>query len=129
MIALDKKDVFIQMYYFSLGLHEYDKYLKRHLKHQIKDIDRIFSKLSLLDNNAKIEVIRSLYNSFEHGKETDRLKPVKYISSEFMKSEGTENLLIRESLKSQIKAIGAFLAASIPIVISIITLVLTRLRI
>jgi hypothetical protein len=35
-----------------------------------------------------------------------------------MKSESIESLLVPESLKSQLKVIGAFLAAAIPIVIS-----------
>jgi hypothetical protein len=73
------------MYYFSLGLQEYDKYLKRHLKHRIKDIDKIFSKVSLLDKAAKTDIIRSLSNSFET--ETDKLKPIKNILSELMKCE------------------------------------------
>jgi len=121
MIALEKKDIFKQMYYFGLGLQEYDKYLKRHLKHQIKNIDKIFSKASLLDNHARTEVISSLCNSFKT--ENDKLKPIKYISLELMKSEDIEIFLIPESLKSKLKVVGAFLAASIPIVISIITLV------
>lgn len=87
------------MHYFSLGLREYNRYLKRNLKHQIKDIDKIFSKVSLLDNNDAItEVIRSLSNSFET--ENDKLKPLRYISSYLMKSNDTESILIPESLKS-----------------------------
>lgn len=119
--ALTKKDIFKQMYYFNLGLQEYNNYLKRHLKHQIKDIDKIFSKVSLLDNDTKTKVICSLSESFKT--ENDKLKPMKYISSELMKSEDIESFLVPESLKSQLKVVGAFLSASIPIVISIITLV------
>jgi hypothetical protein len=48
MSAVKKKDVFRQMYYYGLGLQEYNMYLKRHLKRQIKDIDNIFSKVGLL---------------------------------------------------------------------------------
>ena len=118
--ALHKKDIFKQMYYFGLGLQEYNKYLKRHLKHQIKDIDKIFSKVSLLDNETKTKVICSLSDSFKT--ENDKLKPIKYISSELMKSEDIESFLVPESLKSQLKVVGTFLTASIPIVISIITL-------
>src|SRR6185437_13496065 len=119
MSVLNKKDTFDQMYYFGLGLQAYNKCLKR-LKYQIKDIDKIFSKMSMLDNVAKNQVIRSLSNSFET--ETDKLKPLICISSELMKPEDTESILIQETLKSQLKVVGAFLAASIPIVISIITL-------
>jgi hypothetical protein len=110
------------MYYFRLGIREYNKYLQRHLKHQIKDIDKIFSKVSILDNDARPEVIRSISNSFKT--ETDKLEPLRYISSEpmLMKSEDTESILIQETLKSQLKVIGVLLAASIPIVISIINL-------
>ena len=93
----------------------------KHLKHRIKDIDKIFSKVSILDKDTKTEAIYSLSNSFET--ETDKLKPLKYISSELMKSEDIESFLIPDSLKSQLKVVGTFLAASIPIVISIIALV------
>jgi hypothetical protein len=123
MIALQKKDIFKQMHYFSLGVREYNNYLKRHLKRQIKDIDKIFSKVSLLDNDAKTGVIRSISNSFEN--ETDKLKPIKYISSELMlmKPEDIEGFLVPESLTSKLKVVGSILATLIPIVISIITLI------
>src|SRR5919197_5526742 len=99
-IALDKKrGIFEQMHYFGLGLQEYNRYLKRYLKHHIGDIDKIYSKASLLDHDSRTEVIRSLSDSFE----TDKLKPLRYISSEFMKSDDTESVLIPESLKSQLK--------------------------
>ena len=113
------------MYYFGLGLQEYNEYLKRYLKHHIEDIDKIFSKVSLLQEDTKTEVIRSLSNSFET--ETDKLKPLKFILSEFMlmKPEDIDSLLVPESLKSQLKIVGTFLGASIPIVISIITLYVT----
>jgi hypothetical protein len=123
MIALGKKDIFEQMRYFSLGLREYNRYLKRNLKHQIKDIDKIFSRVSLLDNDARTRIIRSLSDSFEI--EADRLKPLRSISTDLMKSQDAESTLVPESLKSQLKVIGTFLAASIPIVISIITLIMT----
>lgn len=112
------------MHYFRLGLQEYNNYLRRNLKYQIKDIGKIFSKVSLLDKVPKTEIIHSLSNSFEF--ETDRLKPLKYISSEFMpmlfEPKDVENILIAESLKSQLKPVATFLAAAVPIVISIITL-------
>jgi hypothetical protein len=76
--------------------------------------------VSLLDKDAKTKVICSLSDSFKT--ENDKLKPIKYISSELMKSEDIESFLIPESLKSQLKIVGTFLTASIPIVISIITL-------
>jgi hypothetical protein len=125
-IALSKKGVLEQLYYFNKGLQEYNKYLKRRLRHQIKDIDKIFSKVSLLDNDAKNKVICSLSDSFKT--ENDKLAPGRYISSELMKSEDIESFLIPESLKSQLKTVGAFLAALIPIVISIITLYYTAAK-
>jgi hypothetical protein len=75
--------------------------------------------VNLLDNETKTNVIRSLSNSFET--ETDKLKPIKYISSELM--EDIESFLVSQSLKSQLVVVGTFLTASIPILISIITLV------
>jgi len=125
--ALNKRDIFMQLYYFNLGLQEYNRYLKRRLKHQIKDINKIFSKVSILDNDAKAEVINSLSNSFEI--ETDKLKPLRYISSELlamepmsMKPEDIGGLLVQESLMSKLKMVGAILAAYIPIVILVLIL-------
>jgi ABC-type proline/glycine betaine transport system permease subunit len=74
-IAVNKRDSLEYLYYFSLGLQEYNKYLKRRLNYEIKDIDKIFSKVSLLDYDARIGIVRSLSNSFEP--EADRLKPLK----------------------------------------------------
>lgn len=119
-IAQNKVDAFKQMYYFGLGLQEYNKCLKRNFKRQIKDINKIFSKVSILDNDARNRVIRSLSISFDS--EIDKLKPLNCITSELMKSEDAESILIQETLKSQLKVVGAFLAASIPLVISTLTL-------
>ena len=127
--ALNKKDIFKQMYDFDLGLQEYNKYLKRYLKHHIEDIDKIFSRVSLLPEDAKTEVIRSFSNSFEI--ETDKLKPLKFISSELMKDElmkpekDAESFLVSESLKSRLRVVGGILVASVPIVVSIIALYFT----
>jgi hypothetical protein len=114
MSVLNKKDIIKQMYYFRLGLQEYNRYLRRHLDHYIKDIDKIFSKVSLLGDVPKTEIIHSLSNSFEA--ETDKLKPLKYISSELMpmlmESQDTEGFLIPQSLKLQLKVVGTFFISS-----------------
>ena len=126
--ALDKKDILKQMYYLGSSLQEYNKYLRRHLKHQIKDIDGVFSRVSILYNETKTKLIRSFFDSFETGVESDKLKPMKYIWStpELIGSEDIGRFLIAISLKSQLKVVGAFLAASVPIVISIIALYTTH---
>ena len=69
-------------------------------------MDKIFSNMSMLGNDAKNQVIRSLSNSFET--ETDKLKPLKCISSELMKPEDSEIILIQKTLKSQLKVVGVF---------------------
>jgi len=126
-IALDKEDIFKQMHYFGEGLQEYNKYLGRHLKRQIRGIDKVFSKVGILDNVPRSEIIHSLSNSFQV--ETDRLKPLKYISAELMpmlmEPKDIEGFLVPESLRTRLKVGGTLLAASIPIVISIITLIVT----
>lgn len=84
--------------------------------------------MSLLDSDAKTKMISSLSNSFET--ETDKLTPLRYISLEIMsmsmKSEDVESLLVPESFKSRFKTVGTFLAALIPIVISIVALILKK---
>jgi hypothetical protein len=130
-IAVNKRDSLEYLYYFSLGLQEHNKYLKRRLSYEIKDIDKIFSKVSLLDYDARIGIVRSLSNSFEP--EADRLKSLKYLSLELMSMvpvstmpEGIGILLTQQTLKSELKIVGTILAASIPIMVSIIALVFKK---
>ena len=106
MSVLNKEDAFRQMYYFNLGLRAYNKYLKRHLKYQIKDSDRIFSNVGLLQNDKRINEIGLLCNRYNT--ENDTLEPLRFISSELLESKDIEPILIPVSLKSQLKTVAAF---------------------
>jgi hypothetical protein len=41
-------------------LDEYNKYVNRNLKPQIKNIDKIFSTVSILDNDKRTEIVDPL---------------------------------------------------------------------
>jgi hypothetical protein len=72
----------------------------------------------------KNKIINSLCNAFEAG----RSEPFRYIST-LLKVPETEELLARESLGQKFKEVGAFLAAGIPIIISIIELLKSQFHI
>ena len=108
------------MRYLRLGLDSYNKYLRRRVKYQISDniIKQFYSKYIRATSQERNEMINSLLRAFEDG----RTKPVTCISM-IMKIPETEEFLTEESVGQKLKVIGTFLAATIPISISVIELI------
>jgi hypothetical protein len=103
-----------KMSYLIMGINSYNKYLKRTIKLQISNINKIYSKIlvdSLLDKKDFTSSISSEFQS------DDKLKPTKYLLNMLNR---TDDILTKEPLWDKIKEWGAFLAAIIPVVISII---------
>lgn len=100
-------------YLFSL-LRSYNKYLQRNLKIKINDINKIYSIILSKDIKERDQVTKSLCDSLQ----VDRLNLAKYLYS-FQQIPDSE-YYIKESLIQQLKVIGVFLAAAIPIIISVI---------
>ena len=113
-IILDKNDEVEKMKYLFLLLSSYNIYLQRNLKIEINDIKKIYSIILHKDTNQQFEIIKSICASLEG----DRLQLARYLSS-IQKTPDSE-FYIKESLFQQFKIIGVFLAAAIPIIISII---------
>ena len=67
-IASEKQDDIEKMKYLIWGLNSYNSYLRRHLKLEIQDPKRIYSKISNLSYLEKNKVINSLVNAFESSK-------------------------------------------------------------
>lgn len=109
-----------KMNYLIMALNSYNKYLKRNLSLQITNIDNIYSKIITYSIDDKTEMIYSICSSFLSN---DKLKPIKYISTIF-DPQNKEQFLSKESLGSKIKEWGVFLAAIIPVLISVIQFVL-----
>jgi hypothetical protein len=118
-IVLKKEDELDKMKYLFLFLDSYNKYLQRKIKFGIKSTNKIYSDLIHIDTSKKNEIMKSMCECLDG----NRLKLAKYLST-FYKVPETEQLFIKESLAQKLTRIGAFLAAAIPIIISIIQLIL-----
>jgi hypothetical protein len=113
-IISGKNDEVEKMKYLFLLLSSYNKYLQRNLKIEINDIKKIYSIILSKETNQQIEIIESICASLEG----DRLKLARYLSS--LQKIPDSEFYIKVSLFEQLKTIGAFLAAVITIIISII---------
>jgi len=113
-IISGKNDEVKKMKYLFLLLSSYNKYLQRNLKIEINDIKKIYSIILYQDTNQQIQIIESICASLEG----DRLKLAKYLSS--LQKIPDSEFYIKESLFQQLKIIGVFLAAAVPVIISII---------
>ena len=113
-IISNKNDKVEKMKYLFLLLSSYNKYLQRNLKIEINDINKIYSIILSKETNQQIEIIESICASLEG----DKLKLARYLSS--LQNIPDSKFYIKVSLFEQLKPIGAFLAAVITIIISII---------
>jgi hypothetical protein len=117
IILSKQEDDYEKIRYFLLGLNSYNKYLRRRLKFEVKDITKVYLKFLYADTAEKNKIINSLCESVESN---DRLRLTRYLST-LSKIPETE-LFVGESQLQKFKTIGAFLAVVIPIIISIIGL-------
>jgi hypothetical protein len=104
--------------YLVSGLNMYNKYLQREFNVEIKDLEKIFSKL-ICDSVADKQMFASsIKNCF---KTEDKFEPLRYISVEYLDID-TEQSLIRGQFVHKIKDFAIFLATVIPVIISIVQL-------
>jgi hypothetical protein len=118
IVAANKKWDDDKIKYLFLSLDSYNKYLLRKINFGIKNINKIYSDIIYADAKKKDEIIKSVCESLGG----DRLKLAIYLSTSY-KVPDTEQFFIKESLVQKVRAFGAFLAAAVPIVISIIQLI------
>jgi hypothetical protein len=115
-ILLKEQDSSERMSYFIRGINSYNKYLRRTIKLQIRNINAIYSKIiydSLLNDR---DFILSILAEFQGD---DKIKPTKYIAN-FLNFKNTDDYLTKEPLWDKIKEWGAFLAAIIPVAVSVV---------
>ena len=109
--------------YLDLMLDSYNKYLKRVIKIEIKGIDTIYTNIIDEYINKKNDCVLSAIAKAFDGNTLDLFK---YLSSTFFIDSEPDKFLVKESsnksLLSKFKQLGTFLAAGIPIIISIIEL-------
>jgi hypothetical protein len=115
--AAKKEDEFDKANYLSATLDSYNKYLRRRTQIEIKDVKRIYATFLAAEIKEKNQIIKSVCESLEG----DRLGLARYLSSVYKVPE-TE-FFIEESNIQKMKPVGTFLAATIPIIVSIITLI------
>lgn len=116
-ISSEKHNNFDKIRYLLLSLDSYNKYLVRKTKFGIKNIDNIFSGIIHSDAGKNDELIKSI-NLRLAGEGHD----LAIYLSEIYKVPDAEQFLIKEGLVQKLKVVAAFLAAAIPIVVSIIQL-------
>ena len=107
-----------KMKYLYLLLESYNKYLRRNIRFEVKDIDKIYSQILYTDNDEKDRIVKTICDSLRG----DRLDLAKFLSTVY-KVPG-HDLFSRESLIQQLKSVGSFLVVVIPIAISITSLIL-----
>jgi hypothetical protein len=122
-IMLTKAKDVEKMKYLYLLLDSYNRYLRRNLKFEIKDINKIYSTIiytGVREEGKKRWIMKTICDSF-----TDNgLELARFLSTISKVPEG--ELFGKESLFQQLKTVGSFLFVAIPIVISIIQLVMPR---
>lgn len=117
-IISEKRNNFEKIEYLFPLINSYNKYLQRNLKVEINNIKKIYSIILYKDINQQWEIIKSICTTLDG----DRLKLAQYLSS-LLKIPDSD-FYIKKSLFQHLKIIGAFLAAAIPIIISIIQLII-----
>lgn len=107
--------------YIVIGIKSYDRYLRRNLNLQIKDVDKLCSKILIsdppIDQNV---VIESMSTAFE---DIDKLKPAKNLSK-VLDIKKTDKFLVGLSLQTKIKDFFKLLGIVTAPIIAIIQLLM-----
>jgi hypothetical protein len=111
-----KKSSLGKIKYLLLSIDSYNKFLMRRTKIGIKNIDKIYSEF--ISTHSKDEEMLSSICKQLGGQELD----LAIYLSQIYKVPDTEQFFIKETLAQKLKTVIAFLAAAIPIVISVIHL-------
>lgn len=114
-IAKNSNDEVEKMEYLIKGLDSYNSYLKRHIKLEINEIKKIYSKITTLPSKEKSDTVNRIIKSFESG---DTLEPVRYLSS--LHDNNIELFLTEEPLEQKIKLQVTYAAGIIPVILTII---------
>jgi len=114
-IAKNSGDEVEKMEFLIKGLDSYNSFLKRHIKLEINEIKKIYSKITTLPAKEKMDTVDRIIQSFESG---DTLEPVRYLST--LHDDKTELFLAEEPLEKRIKLQVTYAAGIIPIILTVI---------
>jgi hypothetical protein len=121
-IAKNSNDEVEKMEYLIKGLDSYNSYLKRHIKLEVNEIKKIYSKITTLPAKEKIDTVSRIIQSFETG---DTLEPVRYLST--LHDNKTELFLAEEPLEKKIKLQVTYAAGIIPVILTVIQIVINNM--
>jgi hypothetical protein len=116
----EKEDYSEKFRYLRLLLGSYDEYLRRKFKVGI-DEKKIYSIILYKKPEERNQILNSICESLDG----DKLSLANYLSS--IHKVPDSEFYIEETLRQQLKPIAIFLAAAIPIIISIVTSINTLL--
>lgn len=105
------------------GLHSYNIFLKREINLQISDVKRICSKIitdSKQDINKEIDKISESFDK------TNKLKPIKTISSEVFEDKDSEHMLIKIGRGQKMDDYVGIIIPIISVIITIIGLIINQ---
>jgi uncharacterized linocin/CFP29 family protein len=115
-IAL-RKNSLDKIKYLLLSIDSYNKFLLRKINIGIKNIDKIYSDFIRTNANDD-EMLKSICEQLG-GQELD----LAIYLSQISKVPDTEQLFIKETVVQKLKTVAAFLAAAIPIVIQVFSMI------
>ncbi|MDQ3853347.1 MAG: hypothetical protein M3299_10985 [Thermoproteota archaeon] len=117
-VANEEVDQATKINYLKAGLSSYNKYLKRNFDLQFDDT-RVASNI-ISSSSDKNQIVKTIEKSFSEDS-LDKLKPSSCLST-FANLDSKEQFLIGKQLSTRIIEIGTFLAAIIPVLITVIQL-------
>jgi hypothetical protein len=112
-------DDLYKMRYFGIAIDYYNKYSQRTLKIEINKV-LIFSQILSKSREDRNTLLSSIPSTFD---DKDKLKSIAELSKHL---PDKEPILVKQSSAEKIIFIGGFIAAIIPVVITILQLMLSQ---
>lgn len=119
MFKSENPDDVYKIRFFVIAIDYYNKYLQRTLKIEINKV-LIFSQILSKSREDRNTLLSSIPSTFD---DMDKLKPIAELSKHL---KDKEPILVKQSLAEKIISAGGFIAAIIPIVITILQLMLPQ---
>jgi hypothetical protein len=123
-VISNKEDDMARMKHVIKGLNSYNKYLRRNLGLEIRDLKKIYSKIISDPTLDKYDSIEKLLIAFE---DNDKLRTVKSLS-ELLRVTDTDEFLIKEPIGKKLQGFAALLGTMVSTFAAIIG-VLTAFKI
>jgi hypothetical protein len=101
-----------------MGLSAYkNNFLQKNLGLNIKDLDKIYNKISCYSFNKRKHTVEKICTAFDSG---DSLLPLEVLSSEFLKDPAIEQFLTSQKPSDKIKKMSDLIIPIITLIVSLI---------